>query len=210
VNDQHFGYITKSLKGNLVLTVKAQWWKSGGQKGNIRALKMLSPTRICWRIHKQSMENLPQQRSFMCAEHYTHGFLHTGIYGIWNVLQGAGVYTLTTFHTIPSWWATTFLTWSEGIALVQWSFPIVCIPTHIGCNSPNTGMIFMHGWRPAIENWEMCVLNLPTECTTKWLVLSPKTSLDTPHPHPSLSYLITIPKLEHLHPITINYTSTLK
>jgi hypothetical protein len=40
-----------------------------------------------------------------------------------------------------------FLTWSEGIVLEQWSFPIVCIP-----NSPNTGMIFMHGGRPAIEN----------------------------------------------------------
>ncbi len=101
VNDQHFGYMTKSLKGNLAPTVKAQWRKSGGQKRDIRALKMLSPIRICWRIHKQSMENLTQQRSFMCAEHYTHGGLHTRIYGIWNVLQGTGVYTLTTFHTIP-------------------------------------------------------------------------------------------------------------
>jgi hypothetical protein len=25
MNDQHFGYITKSLKGNLAPTVKAQW-----------------------------------------------------------------------------------------------------------------------------------------------------------------------------------------
>ncbi len=170
MNDQHFGYITKSLKGNLAPTVKAQWWKSGGQKRDIRALKMLSPIRICWRIHKQSMENLSQQRSFMSSEHYTRGGLHTGIYGIWNVLQGTGVYTLTSFHTIPYWWATTFLTWSEGIPQEPWSFPIVCIPTHIGYNLPNTGMIFMHGGRPAIENWEMCVLNLPTECTTKWLV----------------------------------------
>jgi hypothetical protein len=107
------------------------WWTKGGYRG---FEKCFSSLRIWWRIHKQSMENLTQQRSFTCAEHYTHGGLHTGIYGIWNVLQAAGVYTLTTFHTIPYWWATTFLTWSEGIALEQWSFPIVCIPSHIGCN----------------------------------------------------------------------------
>ncbi len=108
----------KSLKGNLAPTVKAQW-----QKRDIRALKMLRPTRICWRIHKQSMEYLTQQRSFMCAEHYTHGGLHTGIYGIWNVLQGAGVYTLTTFHTIPYWWATTFFDLEWGNCTRAMVFP---------------------------------------------------------------------------------------
>jgi hypothetical protein len=85
VNDQHFGYITKSLKGNLAPTDKAQWWKSGGQKGDMRALKILSSIRICWRIWSKAWK-IFHNKDHSCVlniilmDSYIPGFMGYGMY----------------------------------------------------------------------------------------------------------------------------------